>query len=84
MGRVKFRGRVYGLVRAKIAADGAATLAAETCVQVHGVNGFTRESKVQYHVKTFVDLAPWPSPAALAAVTVWRGATDQALAGATR
>ena len=72
------------MVRDKIAADGAAALAAETCVQVRGVNRFARESKVQYYVKTFVDLALWPSPAAFAAVTVWRGATDQALAGATR
>jgi alkylation response protein AidB-like acyl-CoA dehydrogenase len=84
MGCVKFRGRLYRLVRDKIAADGAAPLAAETCVQVHGGNGFTRESKVQNHVKTFVDLAQRPLPAARTALMVWQDATDDALAGTTR
>jgi alkylation response protein AidB-like acyl-CoA dehydrogenase len=72
------------LRRDKIAADGAVTLVAEPCMQVHGVSGFTRESKVQYYVKTFVDLAQRPLSAARVALMVWQDATYGALAGATR
>jgi hypothetical protein len=52
--------------------------------RVHGVNGFTRESKVQYYVKTFFDLAQRPLPAARTALMVWQDAIDEAAAGATR
>jgi alkylation response protein AidB-like acyl-CoA dehydrogenase len=65
-------------VLAKIAADRAASSAAETALQVHGGIGFTWESVVHHYLKAFVDLAAAPLPSALMLTIAWRTATDAA------
>jgi alkylation response protein AidB-like acyl-CoA dehydrogenase len=69
-------------VLAKIAADRAASAAAETALQVHGGIGFTWESVVHHYLKAFVDLAAAPLPSALMLTIAWRAAT--AAAGSDR
>jgi alkylation response protein AidB-like acyl-CoA dehydrogenase len=66
---------------AKIAADRAASAAAETALQVHGGIGFTWESVVHQYLKAFVDLAAAPLPSALMMTLAWREAAAAAESG---
>jgi hypothetical protein len=46
------------------------------CLQAaRGINGFTRESKVQYYRKTVVDLIHWLLPCGPTAGAVWQDTT---------